>query len=82
MKYGGTLKFFYKKNSYKRNMFIEIRHYIYYLLFSDIIIQTNKLFIIRDLLNFTTKFIGGQIKAFSFIFCATSDQKSAKDRKC
>ena len=33
-----------------------------------IIIQTNKLFIFRDLLNFPTKCIGGQIKAFSFLF--------------
>ena len=30
-----------------------------------------------DLLNFTTKCIRGQIKAFNFLFCTTSDAKSA-----
>ena len=59
--------FIKKKNLKKSNMLI---------LFSGIIIQTNKFFIFRDLLNFTTKCIGGQIKAFSFLFCATSDVKS------
>ena len=48
------------------------------LLFSDIIIQTNNLFIFRDLLNFTAKCIEGQIKAFSFLFCTASDVKSTK----
>ena len=43
--------------------------------------QTNKLFIFRDLLHFTTKYIGGQIKAFSFLFCATSDMKSKTGRE-
>ena len=50
------------------------------LLFSNIIIQTNKLFIFRYLLNFTAKYIGGQIKASSFIFCTTSHAKSIKGR--
>ena len=40
--------------------------------------QTNKFFIFRDLLNFKTKCMGGQIKAFSFIFCTTTDAKSKK----
>ena len=48
------------------------------LLFSDVIIQTNKLFILRDLLSFATKCIGGQIKAFSFLFCTASNAKSPK----
>ena len=34
--------------------------------------------IFRDLLNFTAKGIGGQIKAFSFLFCTASDVKSTK----
>ena len=46
----------------------------YLLLFSDRIIQTNKLFIFTDLLNFTMKCTGGQIKAFS-------DAKSTKGGK-
>ena len=45
-------------------------------LFSDAIKQTNKFFIFRDLLNFTTKCIGGQIKAFSFLFCTVSGVKT------
>ena len=39
--------------------------------YSDVIIQTNKLFL------FTTC-TGGQIKAFSFLFCAAKDTKSTK----
>ena len=35
---------------------------------SDVIIQTNKLFIFRNLLNFTTRCIGRQIKIFTFLF--------------
>ena len=38
------------------------------LLFSNIIIQTNKLFIFRYLLNFTAKYIGGQIKVLVLFF--------------
>ena len=43
--------------------------------------QTNKLFIFRYLLNFTKKCIGGQIKAFSFLFCTANDPEGAKDRE-
>ena len=32
----------------------------------------------RDLLNFTAKCIGGQIKAFSFLFCTSCDARSTK----
>ena len=32
----------------------------------------------RDLLNFITKCIGGQIKPFSFLFCTAVDVKSTK----
>ena len=46
-------------------------------LFSHVIIQTNKFFIFIDLLNFTAKCIGGQIKGSSFLFCTASDAKSA-----
>ena len=37
-----------------------------------------KILIFRDLLNFTTKYIWGQIKAFNFLFCTASDAKSTK----
>ena len=39
---------------------------------------TNKFFIFEYLLNFTRKCIGGQVKAFSFLFCAACDPKSTK----
>ena len=48
------------------------------ILFSDIVIQTKKFFIFRDLLNITMKCIGGQIKAFSFFFCTANDAKNIK----
>ena len=46
------------------------------LLFSDVIIQTNtnKFFIVRYLSNFTTC-VGGQIKAFGFLFLPLVMQK-------
>ena len=34
----------------------------------------------RDLLNFTIKCTEGQIKALSFLFCATSDVKNTTGR--
>ena len=37
-----------------------------------------KFFIFRDLSNFTLKCIGGQIKAFSFLFFTAGDVKSIK----
>ena len=40
--------------------------------------QTKKFFIFRDLLNITTKCIGGQIKAFSCFFCTANDAKNIK----
>ena len=67
------LSSFIKKLLQKQNVYRNKKLSIAYCLFSDIIIQTNKLFVLRDLLNFTAKFIGGQIKAFSFIFCTISD---------
>ena len=69
MNYDGA--FFYS------NVFIEIRNSV---LFIIILWRnyTNKLFIFRDYLNFTAKCIGGQIKAFSFLFCTTSDAKNIK----
>ena len=73
--------FFIKKTLKKINLFLGIRNY-FLLLFSDVIIQTNKLFIFRDLLNLAMKFIGGQIKAFSFLFCFASDVKSTKGGEC
>ena len=42
------------------------------------IIQTNKFFIFRDLLNFISKCTGDQIKAFSFLFCTTKNVKGTK----
>ena len=60
-------------------MFIEIRNCCL-LLFSYVIIQTN--FSYSDLLNFTKKCIGGQIKVFSFLFCTAGDVKSTKDGDC
>ena len=51
------------------------------LLFSDVNIQTNKN-IFTDLLNFTVKCIGGQIKAYCFLFLAGSDAKSKKSGEC
>ena len=77
MYYDGACKFFYKKNSLKGNVFIEIIKNCL-LLFFDIIIETNKFFIFSCLLNFTMKCIGGQIKAFSFLFCTPYDVKCAK----
>ena len=41
-------------------------------LFSDVIIQTNKLFIFRDFLNFTAKCTEGETWAFSFLFLSLS----------
>ena len=48
------------------------------LLFSYAIISTNRFFKFRYLLNFTTKCIGGQIKALSFLICTACDAKSTK----
>ena len=45
-------------------------------------IQTDKFFIFRDLLNFRRKCIGGQIKAFSFLFCTASDVRSTIGGEC
>ena len=42
------------------------------------IIQGNKFFTFRDLLNFTSKCIGDQIKGFSFLSCTTKNVKSTK----
>ena len=38
-------------------------------------------FIFWYLLNFTTKYIGGQIKAFSFIFCTAFDAESTNSEE-
>ena len=60
-------------------MFIEIKKYCL-LLSSDypLIILYKKILHAPYLLNFTTKCIGGQIKAFSFLFCTACDAKSTK----
>ena len=49
---------------------------IVYYYYSDVIIQRNKLLIFRDLLKFTTKCVGAQIKTVSFLFCIATDAKS------
>ena len=42
-----------------------------------------KILIYTDLLNFTTKCSGCQMKAFSLLFfCTTSDTKSTKGGEC
>ena len=63
-----------KKQSVNANKKLSIVYY-YPLIISN---YTNKLFIFEYLLNFTTKCIGGQIKAFSFLFCTACDVKSTK----
>ena len=65
MNYDGACKFFYKKKLLKKQHVYK-RNY------------TNKLFIFRYLLNFTTKCIGDQIKVFSFPSCSVCDTKSTK----
>ena len=86
MNFDRACKFFYKKKLLKkqciyRNKKLNILLFYYilcFLLFYDVIIQTNTFYIFADLLNFTTKCIRGQIKAFSFLFCTTSNAKSTK----
>ena len=67
MNYDGACKFFYKKKLLKKQH-VYTRNYI------------NKFFIFRYLLfrYFTTKCIGDQIKAFSFLSCSVCDTKSTK----
>ena len=67
MNYDGVYKFF---------LLFFYSKYCLLLLFSDVIIQRNKLLIFRDLLKFTTKCVGAQIKTVSFLFCIASDAKS------
>ena len=76
MNYDGACKFFYIKKTLKKATCLlkeEIKYSL--LLFSDVIIQTNKLFLL------TTTCIGGQIKAFSFLFCTAKYGKSTKAGK-
>ena len=68
MNYTGKSKHVYRNK--------KLRNKYCLLLFSDVIIQTNKFFIFRYLLNFKTKCIGGEIKTFSFLFCTACDTKS------
>ena len=71
--------FIKKKKTLKKAKFLQKEETKYcLLLLYGIIMQTNKLFIFRDLLKFTMKCIGGQIKAFSFLFSTASDVKSTK----
>ena len=63
MNYDGACKFFYKKLLKQR---VHRRNY------------TNKFFIFRYLLNFTTECIGGQTKAVRFLSCSVCEAKSTK----
>ena len=72
-----SIKKLLKKQCVYRNKKLLSNKY-YLLLFSNVILQANKFFIFRYLLNFTTKGIGGQIKAFSFLFCIACDGKNTK----
>ena len=65
--YDGACKVINKKKILKKQRVCRNKKLYCLLLFSDVIIQTNKFFIFRYLLSFTTKYIGGQIKAFSFL---------------
>ena len=56
------------KKTLRRAMCVEVRNKVLFKLFSDVIIQRNKLFILIDLLKFATKCVRGKIKAFSFSF--------------
>ena len=68
MNYNGVCKFFYKKETLKkqhiyRNKKLSIVYYY------DVIIQANKLLIFRDLLNVTTKWCtGGKLKLLVLFF--------------
>ena len=68
MNYDGACKFFYKKKLFEK----QLAHRRSY---------ANKIFIFRYLLNFTTKCIGGQIKAFSLLSCSVFTQKVQKVEK-
>ena len=67
--YNRAWKFFYKKKLLKKqHVYRNKKLCIVLLLFSDIIIQTNNLFIFRDLWNFTMKCIGVKSKLLVFFF--------------
>ena len=77
MNYDEASKFFYKKHLLKkkhvyRNQKLSIVYH------GSLTSYTNKFFIFRYLLHFTTKCIGGQIKAFSFLLFSACDAKSTK----
>ena len=78
MNYNGAWKFFYKKNLKKQHVYRNKKLSIVLLLFSDIIIQTNNLFIFRDLWNFTTKCIGVKLKLLVFFFVPLVTRKAQK----
>ena len=65
-KYNRAWKFFKKKIFKKQQVYRNKK--LVSLLFSDIIIQTNHLFIFRDLWNFPTKCIGVKLKLLVFFF--------------
>ena len=82
MNYKGAWKFFYKIKLLKKQSVYRIKELsVVLLLFSHIIIQTNNLIHIQRLMKFQNKIYWNQIKAFSFLFCTTSDAKSTKGRK-
>ena len=68
MNYDGACKFFYKKKLFEK----QLAHRRSY---------ANKIFILRYLLNFTTKCIWGQIKAFNLLSCIVLTQKVWKVEK-
>ena len=78
MNYNGVCKFFYKKETLKkqhiyRNKKLSIVYYY------DVIIQASKLFIFRDLLNFTTKWCtGGKLRPLVLFFVLLVIQKVQK----
>ena len=80
MNYDGAGNFFYKKKLLKKQIVYRNKKQYYLLLFSDVIVQANKFFIFRYLLNFTRKCIGGQIKVACMVqiwektFCQNSDK--------
>ena len=70
MNYDGVYKFF---------LLFFYSKYCLLLLFSDVIIQRNKLLIFRDLLKFTTKCVGAQIKTvFFFVSLVMQKVKNVK----
>ena len=69
MNYNRAWKFFHKiKLSKKQRVYRNKKLRIVLLLFTDVIIPTNNLFIFRDSWNFTTKCIGVKLKLLVLFF--------------